>query len=92
LLAFDTEDNQLTPEDLSLLSVGDSFVLAVRGNASRGQITKARFSINGQQRSEVAVKKNIGGAVFFVDTYTIPKGIIKFSIGGQVFHPDLGWF
>lgn len=92
VLAFNESGTKLTATELALLNEGDTIVLAVRGNTSKGQITKARFRINGTQRPEVVTKQNIGGVEYFADIYTIPSGVTQFSIGGQIFHSTAGWF
>jgi hypothetical protein len=88
--AYDTNWTQLTNTQLAQLKPGNVVRFTVQGQASTGNFTKARFTINGTTRPEVTAKKS--GTNEFYDEYTIPSnGTTNFTIGGEVYHESLGW-
>lgn len=88
--AFNTSWVQLTAQQLAQLKPGNKVRFTVAGQASVGSFTKARFTINGNTRSEVTVKRPNTNE--FYDEYTIPNdGTTSFSITAQIFHQTLGW-
>ncbi|MBL7036348.1 hypothetical protein ISR94_00680 [Candidatus Microgenomates bacterium] len=87
--AYDINWSPLTSTQLSQLTVGDVVRFTAAGQSPNGTFTKARFTINGILRSEVATKKP--STTEFYDEYTIPAGISTFNIAAQVFHDSLGW-
>jgi hypothetical protein len=88
--AYDTSWNQLDSSGLSSLQEGDVVRFAVAGTTTLGTFDKARFTINGTLRSEVASKKP--GSEEFYDEYTFPAGVSDFSVKAQIHHTSLGWF
>lgn len=87
--AYDREWNLLNSEDLGSLTAGSKVRFAVSGTATSGTFDKARFTINGTLRAEVATKKP--GSEEFYDEYTIPEGVTNFTVKGEVHHSELGW-
>lgn len=92
IMAYDTEGNQLTSEDLNNLQPGDTVRFAVSGSTSNGSIDRARFTINGTQGQ--AVTQKIPNTELFYDEYTIPEDISSFSIRAELHHTNasIGWF
>jgi hypothetical protein len=80
----------LTQEQLNNLKSGNKVRFAVSGSASEGTFDKARFTVNGIQRSSVTAKKP--GTEEYFDEYEIPEGVANFNIDAQVHHSSLGWF
>jgi len=89
---FNSEDVELTAEDLADLAAGDVVKFAVRGSASSGAITKARFTINGTLGTEITGKQEINGVSYYVETYTIPDDVTTFSMKAELYHPTALWF
>lgn len=87
--AYDTNWTQLTATQLKGLKAGDKVRFTVAGQASSGNFTKARFTINGTVRGEVTGKKP--NTQEFFDEYTIPAGVTTFNITAQIYHETLGW-
>lgn len=87
--AYDTNWKLLSADELKSLKSGTKVRFAVSGTASTGSFDKARFTINGAQRSEVSVKKP--NSEEFYDEYTIPSGTTNFTITGQIHHATFGW-
>lgn len=88
--AYDANWNLLSGFDLSDLEPGDVVRFAVAGTTTLGTFDKARFTINGTLRPEVASKKP--GSEEFYDEYTFPAGVSDFSVKAQIHHTILGWF
>lgn len=86
---FDTDWNQLTLGDLATFRPGDVVRITVAGQASGGNFTMARFTVNGVQRTEVTAKRP--GTEEFYDEYTLPEGTATFNVKAQVYHDSLGW-
>jgi hypothetical protein len=87
--AYDANWNLLNTSQLASLKTGDIVRFAVEGTASSGTFDKARFTVNGQLRSEVSTKKPSSNE--FYDEYTIPAGTVNFTVSAQVHHVTLGW-
>jgi len=87
LRAYNTSWQQLSSSDLASLRPGNQVYFAVLGSGSG--IDKARFRINGGNWQETTNKK-IGTEEFYI-SYTIPKGVINFTVQAEVHYPTLGW-
>lgn len=87
---YDTSWNLLSSSGLKSLSSGTVVRLAVSGNSSSGVITKAKFTVNGNERSEVTQVKS--GTTEFYDEYTIPNDTTEFNIDAKLYHSEYGWF
>lgn len=90
VVAYDTEWNVLSSDDLSALSPGDVIRFAVSGSASEGFFDMARFTINGVERDSTSNK--VPGSDEFFDEYIVPDGVNSFSVSAQIHHSSLGWF
>ncbi len=92
--AYDTNWNLLTQEQLSNLRPGSRIYLAVSGTTNAGTFDKARFTINGVQRSEVTTRTP-NSDIEFYDEFIIrePEDVASrvFTITGQIHHTELGW-
>jgi len=88
--AFDSSWTLLTADKLSTLNVGDIVRFAIGGTATTGTNDKAKFKINGVDRSEVTQKRP--GTDEYYDEYTVPEGVSSFTIGAQLHNTVLGWF
>lgn len=88
--AYDSQWNQLASSDLSNLKAGEIVRFAVGGTTTSGSFDKARFTINGVARTEVAAQRP--GTDEFFDEYVIPEGTTSFSVSAQIHHLVLGWF
>lgn len=95
--AYDTNWVAINPDRLGQLKSGDKVRFTVRGSASEGTITQARFTINGTLRSPVTGVRPGTEAEFF-DEYTIPaipagQTTLSISVKGEVYHPSFNtWF
>ena len=88
--AFNDQWEPLNAEELSALKAGDVIRFSVAGTADPGEITKARFQINGVLRDEVTQKRP--GSDEFYDEYIIPADEFEFNVNAQLFHASAGWF
>lgn len=97
VLAYDTNWVAINPDRLGQLKSGDVVRFTVRGSASEGTITQARFTINGTLRTPVTSVRPGTEAEFF-DEYTIPaipagQSTLSISVKGEVYHPAFNtWF
>ncbi len=95
--AYDTNWVAINPDRLGQLKSGEKVRFTVRGSASEGTITQARFTINGTLRSPVTGVRPGTEAEFF-DEYTIPaipagQTTLSISVKGEVYHPSFNaWF
>ena len=88
--AYDNDWNSLSSFDLSTLKTGNIVHFTVSGTATSGVIDKAKFTINGISFGETTNKKP-GTDEFYVE-YTIPEGVVSFTVDAQIHHSQLGWF
>jgi hypothetical protein len=87
--AYDTDWNLLTSSDLNSLAAGDVVRFTISGEASSGEIDKAKFSINGVSTPEVTSKKP--GTDEFYYEYTIPTATDSFTVGADIHSTSYGW-
>ena len=87
---YDTSWNLLSSENLKKLKSGDTVRFSVSGSTTQGAIEKARFIINKKTTQEVTDKKP-GTKEFYVE-YEIPEGELDFTVNGEIYHSNLGWF
>jgi len=88
--AYDTNWNVLSSSQLAQLKSGDSVRFAVSGTTTSGSFDKARVIVNGTTLPETSAKKP--GTDAFYSEYTIPSGLVNFTVTAQVHHITLGWF
>lgn len=89
VVAYDVNWSPLSSSQLAQLAAGDNVRIAVSGSTSSGGFDKARFTINGIQQPETTLQKP--GSAEFYQEYTIPVGVINFSVSAQIHHSSLGW-
>lgn len=87
---YDLEWNQITTEFLPSLTPGQTIRVTVAGSVSQGTIGQARFTINGETRQPVTQIRPGTNEIY--DEFVIPQNITSFSIKGELFHPEIGWF
>lgn len=87
--AYDSEWNQLSADTLGQLTAGTVVRFTVSGTATSGEFDRARFTINGTQTPEVTTKKP--GTEEFYYEYTLPEGIVNYTVSAQVHHNVWGW-
>lgn len=88
---YDTSWNLLSSSDLKNLSAGTVVRFAVSGAPSSGNtITKAKFTVNGTEMSEISQVKS--GTTEFYDEYTIPDDTTEFNIDAKLYDSVYGWF
>jgi len=87
--AYNSAWVELSTAELTNLKPGDEIYFAVTAaNGNTGSIDKAKFTINGTVGSEVTDKH---GSSFYVD-FTVPAGILNFSVSAQLHSTVFGWF
>ena len=87
---YDTNWQTLSATQLSQLTANTPIHIAVRGDTTQGQLTKAKFIINGQ---ELETDQKRPGTEEFYLLYQLPEGLTQFNIQAQMFHPDFNqWF
>ncbi|OGM31101.1 hypothetical protein A2803_05360 [Candidatus Woesebacteria bacterium RIFCSPHIGHO2_01_FULL_44_21] len=87
---YDQNWDNLTVAEFSQLKPGSIVRFSAGGTTTGGQFEAARFTVNGVQRPEVTSKAP--GKEELYDEYTIPEGVLSFTIGVQLRHSSLGWF
>lgn len=86
ITAYDDAWTELTATDLTNLAEGDVVRFVVRGTASAGSFTKARFSINSSVVNEETTETDAAGDFYY--EYIIPAGETTFTIDAQLYHAE----
>lgn len=87
--AYSTNWTSLSVNDLKNLKAGDKVRFTVKGKATSGNFSKARFTINSATKPETSQKKP-NTDEFYIE-YVIPNNIVNFTINAKVYHSTLGW-
>jgi hypothetical protein len=87
---YDINWQSLTAIQLSQLTGNITIHIAVQGDTTQGQLSKAKFIINGQEQ-ETSQKRPDSDEFYLV--YQLPSDQTQFNIQAQLFHPDFNqWF
>lgn len=87
---FDTQERQLSTQDLANLQAGDTIRFAVEGSGTTSDYTAAQFTINGTQMPETAAKLSITSNLY--QEYTIPAGETAFTVTALLKAIDGNWY
>ena len=88
--AYTEQWGLLSATQLAQMVAGQKANFCVRGTASTGSFTKARFTINGTLTPETT-RLRPGTTTDFCHLYTIPTGRYTFNVIGEIYNSVLGW-
>jgi hypothetical protein len=87
---YDTDWNELTTDDLSQLTAGDTVFILVTSSTTAGSINQARFTINNKAQDPTTLKKPGTNDLYM--QYLIPEEENKLEIKVELYHSTFGWF
>ncbi len=93
VIAYDTNWNLLSHNDLTKVKTGDKTRFSVHGINSvpaTGTFEAAKFVINGVSSPEITDKRP--GTEQFYYEYIVPADVNDFEIAAQIKHSERGWF
>lgn len=89
IVLYDTDWNELSPQALSGISAGDQIRVATSGSTNGGEISKARFTINGELHPETNTL--VPGTQMYYYEFRVPADTQEIVVSAELHVDGHGW-